>query len=389
MSTGLPSYMHHRMARVWIAAVVGGLALTLWASVASGPPAAGGASPPPAALKLRDGSSSSSKTQRPPSKVYWGAWIGDQFTGDIPPWDMSAVSRFQQIVGKPLSLIEFSVPFADCSSQPCSFFDFPTAPIQNVRNYGAIPVLSWSSASTPGSVNQPDYQLSDLISGRHDAYIRSFATQARNWGHPFFLRFDWEMNSNWFPWGIRANGNRQGQFRTAWRHVHDIFTAVGATNATWVWCPYVDIDKKYNLRALYPGSRYVDWTCLDGYNWGPRNPANPRPWRSFGAIFDSTYRRIVKQVAPRKPMILAELATSGYGGNKAAWIRNMLATIPKNYPKVRGFVYFNVNDRNAGWEIESSPATSRAFRRGIRRAAYVTNRYGLIGSRPIRPPARP
>src|SRR5438132_7968392 len=66
----------------------------------------------------------SRKHQRP---LYWGAWIGDQLTGEEPPWDMSAVSQFQGVVGgKSLSLIALGSPFADCTSSPCKFFEFPT-----------------------------------------------------------------------------------------------------------------------------------------------------------------------------------------------------------------------------------------------------------------------
>ena len=46
-----------------------------------------------------------------------------------------------------------------------------------------------------------------------DAFITQWATDAKNWGHPFFLRFDWEMNGNWqFPWSVQLNGNAPAGF---------------------------------------------------------------------------------------------------------------------------------------------------------------------------------
>ena len=319
---------------------------------------------------------------------YWGAWIGEGLTGSAAPWDMGAVFAFERMVGKRMSIVHWSSPFADCSSRPCVFYAFPRREMTRVRRHGAIPMLSWGSARIPGGPRQRAFQLRDVIAGRYDRFIRSFARDAKRWGHPFFLRFNHEMNGDWFPWGIKANGNRPRQYSRAWRHVHRIFDRVGARKATWVWCPYVDFEREYNLKRLYPGGRYVDWTCLDGYNWGPGNPANPRPWRSFGELFGSTYRRVVRRIAPRKPMVIAEVATSDHGGSKAAWIRNMLAKIPRRYPKVRGFAYFDVNDRNAGWEIETSRRAIRAFRRGINRRVYVPNRFGQIRRSPIRPPGR-
>ncbi len=81
------------------------------------------------------------------------------------------------------------------------------------------------------------------------------------------MRFNWEMNGRWFPWSEGVNGNKSGEYVTAWRHVHDIFTAVGANKVTWVWCPNIDPNRIFlDLASQYPGDEYVDWTCLDGYN---------------------------------------------------------------------------------------------------------------------------
>src|SRR3954451_6933871 len=227
------------------------------------------------------------------ARVYWGAQIGDQLTGTQAPWDMNAVTKFEAMAGKPVSMIHFASPFANCSSSPCSFYGWPTTPMNNIRQHGAIPFFSWSSQSIPWAASEPDFQLSDVISGTYDSYIRSFASAAKAWGHPFFLRFNWEMNGTWFVWSERANGNQPGEYVTAWRHVHDIFTSVGANNASWVWCPYVDPNSRLlPLASQYPGDSYVDWTCLDGFNWGT-NPAATTPgWRSFDRIFSTTYHQI-------------------------------------------------------------------------------------------------
>jgi hypothetical protein len=174
-----------------------------------------------------------------PQPLFWGATIGSHLTGTQAPWDMNAVSKFEQDAGKSASAVHFFQPFANCNPG-CSFYRFPKAPMESIRGHGSIPVLSWSSQSIPSSLNEPDFQLSDVISGRYDGFIREFAEEARAWGHPFFLRFNWEMNGNWFPWAEGVNGNQAGEFVAAWRHVHDLFAAAGATNVTWVWCPFVE-----------------------------------------------------------------------------------------------------------------------------------------------------
>src|SRR2546421_3303515 len=131
-------------------------------------------------------SSGAAAKPRSAAPLYWGATIGSQLTGAIAPYDMKPVAKFARIAGKGLSIVGFSGPFTDCTSSPCIPYNFPDTAMENVRKYGAIPFFSWGSQSDPGSVNEPNYQLSDVINGRYDSYIRSFAQGAKRWGHPFF-----------------------------------------------------------------------------------------------------------------------------------------------------------------------------------------------------------
>jgi hypothetical protein len=321
-----------------------------------------------------------------PHEVYWGATIGSHLTGKQAPWDMSAVTAFEHSTGKPMSIIQLFSAFSECDSGGCSDIPFPVDPFEHVREHGSIPLLSWSSQSIPWSLSEPDYQLSDVIAGRYDSYIRSFAEQAKAWGHPFFLRFDWEMNGNWFPWHEGVNGNQPGEFVTAWRHVHDIFTSVGAGNATWVWCPNVEYRNSTPLTALYPGDEYVDWTGLDGYNWGT-NPSRPDRWKSFDQVYRATYDNIVANVAPSKPMMIAEMGSSEYGGSKAAWIAEALAAIPSSYPQIRAALWFDKFDDGMDWPIESSTSAAAAFAQGIQAPSYTSNGYGGLNAGTIGPPS--
>jgi mannan endo-1,4-beta-mannosidase len=319
----------------------------------------------------------------------WGAWIGTQLTGGQPPWDMSAVSRFEGMVGKGLSLIEFAAPFADCGSDPCTPYRFPAFEMNTIRNYGAIPFFSWGSQSTPVplDLNEPAFQLADIANGAYDGYIREFAEGARAWGHPFFLRFDWEMNGNWFPWAEDANSNNPGEYVAAWRHVHDIFTQVGATNATWVWCPYVKSSPQMRpLATFYPGDEYVDWTSLDGFNWAS-NGVNPAPWTTFDKIFSGSYRTITKKIAPSKPMILAEMASGGKSHAKATWISQMFKDLRTKYPRVRGLIWFEQVDRGVQWPLETAPKVTEAFGRGIRQRGFKGNAFSALEAPKVVPPS--
>jgi len=332
-------------------------------------------------LLLLPASAASAKKPRP---LYWGAVIGKELTGEAPPWDFRALEKFEHKVGKKVSLLSFSTAFADCATTPCTPLPFPEQAMEQLREHGTIPFLSWASQSFPASLNQPDYSLTAIANGSLDGFIRDYAEQVITWNRPFFLRFDAEMNGFWFPWSEGLNGNTPGSFVAAWRHVHDIFEEVGANKVTWVWCPNVDFTRHLTpLKSLYPGSKYVDWTCLDGFNWGKtRNSAG---WQSFDKVFRGTYKRVVK-IAPSKPMVIGEVASEERGGSKANWIKGIFRNIPAHYPKVRGVIWFNEKDQGMDWPVESSKKSLNAFRKAIGRPIYRPNVFSDLLPGRIPPP---
>lgn len=322
--------------------------------------------------------------KKKPRPLYWGAVIGKQLTGEAAPFDMGAIDAFERKTRKGISLLSFSSPFFDCIELPCVPYHFPSFIAERLRQRGIIPFLSWASQSVPASLDQPNFTLASVANGTHDAYIREFAEQAKDWGRPFFLRFNAEMNGFWFPWGESVNNNQPGDFVAAWRRAHDIFAQVGATKATWVWCPNVDFTRQLTpLRGLYPGDAYVDWTCLDGFNWG--NTRNSLGWQTFDEVFRSTYKRVVR-IAPRKPMVIGEVASEERGGSKANWIKNMLRSLPQRYKKVRAVIWFNEKDQGMKWPIESSKKSSNAFAKAIGRKVYRPNAFSELPPGPVRPP---
>jgi hypothetical protein len=229
-------------------------------------------------------------------------------------------------------------------------------------------LFTWASESSSGQVEQEDFELADVAGGKWDAYVRKWAEAAKQWGHPFFLRFDWEMNGNWYPWGKGVNGNQEIDYVDAWRHVHDIFAAVGATNATWVWCPFVG---PRPVASFYPGDEYVNWTCLDGYN----RVTAAVGWRSFTQIFTPAYKEITETIAPAKPMLIAETASAESGAppgsSKAQWIEGMFADLPTKFPAVHGLLWFNYEEGGKGWPLDTSPAAEGAFAAGIADPRYL------------------
>jgi hypothetical protein len=287
-------------------------------------------------------------------RFLWGAWIGRQFTGSEPPWNWAAVKAFEarNAGGRPVSIVHWGVG----TPWEHDFNDWLN-PLNRARKEHALSLIDMYTRSVP---------LRELADGAYDTALRTWAVEAKRWGHRFLLRFDWEMNGGWFPWGTNGSSqNTPADYVAAWRHMHDIFSAAGATNVRWVWCPNVDPQQQMtSLAALYPGNAYVDWTCLDGYN-------RDDPWISFTKLFGDTYRRIV-QLAPGKPMIIGEVASTGQGGNKAGWIRNMFRALATHFRHIRGLVWYDkyglpTDGGPRDWPIELSPSASAAFSQGLRR----------------------
>jgi hypothetical protein len=325
---------------------------------------------------------------RPRPSVYWGALVAGAApsTANMQPGGL--FSAFETHAQKKLAILHWGQAW----KRNGSYQDFYALWFDNVRNHGSIPFIDWGSWQTNTGVNQPDFKLSTIYNGLHDGYIKQWALGAKSWGHPFFMRFDWEMNGNWqFPWSEQLNGNQSGDYIRAWRHVHDIFVQNGVTNVTWVWCPNISGLTTLTMASLYPGDAYVDWTCLDGYN-------KESTWMPFHTVFTgsgvnwvyNSYQEILT-VAPTKPLMLGETASleAGDGGaQKAAWINDALTVqLPTHFPKIKAVVWFNWDDGNPAYTfpIESSPSSMSAFANAIKSDYYDANNFANLNTSPIPP----
>ncbi|TPW70857.1 glycosyl hydrolase [Schumannella sp. 10F1B-5-1] len=273
----------------------------------------------------------------------------------------------------------------DATPSAAGFFsgwdeDFRASGITRSWQKGVLPMLTWESRPI-GSANdqkeEPEYTLSSIISGGHDAYITKFAQDVVATGLPFVLRFDHEMNGDWYPWSEGINTNTQGQYVEAWRHVHDIFEAQGANAyVIWTWAPN-RIDKLSSdrrsleyLRSLYPGDDYVDWVGMSSYL---RPPFKAGQEIGFDQTFSATLGQL-RQIAPGKRILLAEVGASEIEGHKPDWLASFFRGLnaPENADIV-GFAWFSmtVTSKVDGelatndWRIDSSARSVEAFAAGL------------------------
>lgn len=244
---------------------------------------------------------------------------------------------------------------------------FAGFPASNAIEHGAMPLITLELWDHRGGVAQPAYSLRSITRGDHDAYLRAYAKEAKRFGRIVWLRPFHEMNGFWYPWCGTANGNKPSDFAPAWRHVHDIFAAEGATNVRFVWCPNIESlpDTPGNaISAYWPGEAYVDYMALDGYNFGYGDGIR---WRSFEDLFDAPYDELCS--LSDRPIFVAETGCATVGGDKAAWITEMFRVVPERFPRIRGIGWFN-GTRYRDWRIESDARSLWAFRTALRSSAW-------------------
>jgi hypothetical protein len=323
-------------------------------------------------------------------KLYWGADMDgevakmerDSLGNPLPirtdaPWTKETWDLFEQHAGKPVSIVHFGQP------APWSQ-NFARTPLELTTARGAIPMISMGSVgATLGELQE---------GGAKEAALAKWSKEAAEYKQPFFFRWDWEMNlvsAENFPWVAEARHN-PAAFVHAWENFHRIADREGATNITWVWCPNVSFLGSTSLKSLYPGNSNVDWTCMDGYNFGTLPDGNG--WTSFRNLFSSTYSELTSSEfeGHEKPIMIGETASTESGGSKPEWIAEGLGTsLPTNFPKIKALVWFNWNITENGfehdWPIESpvttpsgpSPSTA-AFANAISSPYYAANTFGSL-----------
>lgn len=293
-----------------------------------------------------------------PRTVALGIWVPDL------PWEIANLIEQEAATGKRNAIVNLFFGWDEAVAPP------PLHLVQRVVDRGSIPLISWMPHHHGFGRAQPDFTLAEILSGRYDAYISTWATSLADFRHRVLLRFAHEMNGDWYSWGHGVNGNRSDQFIAVWRHVHSIFMQAGATNVEWVWSPNIDND---DPALFFPGDEYVDWLGMVGFNnadWGL--------WRSFTDIFAPTYDRIT-QISKRPVMVTEVGTTEGnarVGGDKAAWIRSMYEVeIPTRFQRIVAVVWFDEDKRYYGegnYALRSTPEALQAYRLAISSDLYVS-----------------
>lgn len=268
----------------------------------------------------------------------------------------SNIAAFAYEVGFPPAI---AGAYFDLSSQPKNLKTFLDA----VAGNGCVPFVTLD----PKDWDEPDiaYQrtfTSLILSGRFDDTLKALAGTLRDFGKPVVFRFAHEMNGDWYPYsgifqGGGADADRDGRpdgpqrYVEAWRHVHDLFSAAGAANLVWVFCPNAESFPRADWNRpfrYYPGAAYVDLISVDSYESPDKSSRSLESvlaeyLNEMGLFYESAGSGASVEGASSglvKPFGLSEFGTyRASGAAKAEWYASALGYISGSGRVQFGIVY--------------------------------------------------
>ena len=300
--------------------------------------------------------------------VLTGVWTEGFWDNNTKTLNVQKIQQFEKDIHEKVTIANFYEGWDELEDPPFA------QNLQTISAHGWIPMIS----TNPYLTNKCDFSQEDIyatiVAGKCDVLIQNIARVVHSFGKPLFFRFAWEANVDSNAWSIQATYSSSESFIAAWRHVHEIFSREGVKNVRWVFSVNVPKANSISIASLYPGDAYVDWTGIDGYNWGTTQSWSH--WTSFDETFHSTYQQILA-VAPTKPLMISEFNSASQGGDKSKWFADALnSQIPNHYPKIQAIIFFNDNKMSSegvDWRIETSPSVLRTVSASLRNQIYTSS----------------
>jgi hypothetical protein len=210
---------------------------------------------------------------------------------------------------------------------------------------GSVPMIFWQPVGP--DLEDPRFTYERIIAGDFDAYVRQWAQDAKAWGKRVLVRFAFEMNGKWFPWGVGRFDNTAEGFVAAWRHIHTIVRAeVGANNVRFVWSPYSPVGCGggcASYASIWPGDGYVDYAGFSTFDW------------NANASMVDMFRPAVQAITAitGKPIIVPETGTPA-GDHKPSWLWDGYQAVHAAFPRIKAIVYFDVRaSGQRDWRLTS------------------------------------
>ncbi len=210
--------------------------------------------------------------------------------------------------------------------------------------------------------------LRKIRDGAYDSYLIALADETVRDKRQIWLRPLHEFNGNWDNWDMFYKGNNPADFLPAWKHIVTIFRERNAPVKFQLNFSRVNVAWPINrtpFKEFYPGDEWVDMAAISCYNRGGTDKYH-KFWVTFEDYFDYPYNQSLMMTD--KPIGVAEIGTTNYGGNKPQWIIDAFTSLGTKFTRVTMVTWFlynrPLNNAVFNWDLNTDEDFA-AFKKGM------------------------
>jgi mannan endo-1,4-beta-mannosidase len=298
-------------------------------------------------------------------------------------WKMADVQAMEEWQGKKNAVLNMFTNWCNRTKDMDNLFG---QQLVNIWNNGNVPMITWEPHLCTARNTPNDVEVR-AANGEYDVYFNAWADRLKVWlagpdgvfgtsdDRRAYIRLGHEMNGDWYQWGASMGNNHPSDFVNMWIRIHGIFAAkgLGPSHIQWVWAPnHIDCldwgcPSGYPAEDYYPGSTYVDWIGIDGYNWGTSQSWST--WQTPNQVYDNMLNRL-RALDSTKPIVFAEFASTSSGGNKGIWITDVFNYVSAN--DIRMVTWFN-EDKETDWAVHGGSTVWNEYKVAVSGSAFISS----------------
>jgi PKD repeat protein len=211
------------------------------------------------------------------------------------------------------------------------------------------------------NIESVPYSYATIASGAQDTALTRQANGVKSLDAPVYVSFEHEPDVK-----TKASRGTPAQFKAAWRHVHDLFVAKGATNAVWVWITTGYSPNFPTYAGFYPGNDVVDWISWEAYSTTAcstsRNVLTGTFANDAGPMYNWLHdgHGAAAGIDVSKPEMISEYGAvydSGKPGAQGAWYQGISQLLKNQYPDIKAVAKWDNTGTNCQYQMSVSPLT--------------------------------
>ncbi len=281
-----------------------------------------------------------------PDSKFFGVYLKQYWTeNNVIP----ILSELDNLTGKKHSSVGWFIDLEDDA------FTKPVTDLSHNNLHRQLESL-WQGGYTSFINLGSNATAADIINGLRDKEIGYVVEFYKSWiglgdGRKAMIAPLQEMNGDWTVYGQQSTSD---QYKQAYVYIYNKFLQnnINREDVWWVFAPNGWNDPNEPERQFenyYPGDEFVDVVGFSSYNYGYCLPETSVKWETYAEMLEPFINRM-ETMAPTKPIIIAETATTAYYDydQKDISLKNQWLIDSYNYlgtkQSVAGVYYFNFSE---------------------------------------------